>query len=113
MLKRKWTVYIIHHSHTDIGYTDLQENIIYKQIDYIKDAVKIAKEGHKAGTVEKFFKWNCETYYCVEKFLEDASDEEKQDFTLWSDQTTSGFRHLILTLPIWWTKELLISKRKK
>lgn len=80
MLKRKWTVYIIHHSHTDIGYTDLQENIIYKQIDYIKDAVKIAKEGHKAGTVEKFFKWNCETYYCVEKFLEDASDEEKQDF---------------------------------
>jgi hypothetical protein len=79
MLDRKWTVYILHHSHTDIGYTDLQEKIIYNHIDYIRTAVNIAKEGHKAGTVDINFKWNCETYYCVERFLEEATEEEKQD----------------------------------
>ncbi|MBL4934616.1 hypothetical protein JK636_02465 [Clostridium sp. YIM B02515] len=80
MLGRKWTFYILHHSHTDIGYTDLQERIVYNHIDYIRTAVNIAKEGHKVGTIDKSFKWNCETYYCVERFLEEATEEEKQDF---------------------------------
>lgn len=80
MLNKKWTMYILHHSHTDIGYTDLQERVIYNHIDYIKTAVNIAKNGHKLGTIDKDFKWNCETYYCVEKFLEEANDAEKQDF---------------------------------
>ncbi|MCM0647455.1 hypothetical protein NBE98_03565 [Clostridium swellfunianum] len=80
MLNKKWTMYILHHSHTDIGYTDLQEKIIYNHIDYIKSAVKVAKKGHETGSVDKAFKWNCETYYCVERFLEEATEEEKQDF---------------------------------
>ncbi|HCM12597.1 MAG TPA: hypothetical protein DHW85_05400, partial [Lachnospiraceae bacterium] len=80
MLNRKWTMYILHHSHTDIGYTDLQERIIYNHIDYIKTAVNTAKEGYKTGSADKDFKWNCESYYCVERFLEEATEEEKQDF---------------------------------
>ena len=28
---RKWTVYVLMHSHVDIGYTDLQPNIAKKQ----------------------------------------------------------------------------------
>lgn len=80
MLDRKWTMYILHHSHTDIGYTDLQERIIYNHVDYIKSAVNTTKKGHKEGTIDKDFKWNCETYYCVERFLEEATEEEKQDF---------------------------------
>jgi hypothetical protein len=72
-------MYILHHSHTDIGYTDLQERIIYNHIDYIRTAVNTTKEGHKVGSIDRNFKWNCETYYCVEKFLEEATEEEKQD----------------------------------
>ncbi len=44
MLDRKWQVYVIHHSHTDIGYTDLQEKIMYNHIDYIRSAVKMTEE---------------------------------------------------------------------
>lgn len=29
------TVYVVHHSHTDIGYTDLQERVIAIQVNYI------------------------------------------------------------------------------
>jgi hypothetical protein len=79
VLNKKWTMYIIHHSHTDIGYTDLQEKIIFKQIDYIRTAVEAIKEGYNSGAIDKDFKWNCETYYCVEKFLEEATEDEKQD----------------------------------
>ena len=80
MRSRKWKLYVVHHSHTDIGYTDLQERIIYNHVDYIRSAVKAIKEGYEKDTVTKNFKWNCETYFCVEKFLEQAKEEEKADF---------------------------------
>lgn len=73
-------VYIIHHSHTDIGYTDLQEQIVYNQVNNIRNTVAIIKRGYEENRPEKDFKWNCETYFCVERFLKDASPEEKKDF---------------------------------
>lgn len=73
-------VYIIHHSHTDIGYTDLQEQVIYNQVQNIRNVIAILKKGYAENTREKDFKWNCETYLCVERFLESASEAEKADF---------------------------------
>ena len=73
-------VYIIHHSHTDIGYTDLQEQVIYNQVNNIRNVVSILKRGYETGSQEKDFKWNCETYFCVEQYLKSASEEEKADF---------------------------------
>jgi len=73
-------LYVIHHSHTDIGYTDLQEKIIYTHIDYIRQAVKTICSGEKDGFYGKYFKWNCETAFCVEQFLKEVSEEEKQAF---------------------------------
>lgn len=73
-------VYIIHHSHTDVGYTDLQEQIIYNQVNNIRNVIAMVKNGYAQNTAEKDFKWNCETYYCVEQFLKTASTTEKADF---------------------------------
>ena len=73
-------VYIVHHSHTDIGYTDLQETIIYNQVNNIRNVISILNKGYETGSPEKGFKWNCETYFCVEQFLKDASEQEKADF---------------------------------
>lgn len=80
MKDKKWKLYIVHHSHTDIGYTDLQERIIYNHVDYIRSAVKVIKGGYENNTAMQHFKWNCETYFCVEKFLEQATENEKADF---------------------------------
>lgn len=46
-------VYIIHHSHTDIGYTDLQEQVIYNQIHNIKKVITLLKRGYEANLPEK------------------------------------------------------------
>lgn len=80
MNKKIKDIYIVHHSHTDIGYTDLQERVVYNHIDYIRSAINIIKSGYENNTNNKNFKWNCETYFCVEKFLEDATSDEKTDF---------------------------------
>ena len=73
-------VYIVHHSHTDVGYTDLQEQIIYNQVNNIRDVIATIKDGYENNTPAQDFKWNCETYYCVEKFLKTAKEQEKTDF---------------------------------
>lgn len=73
-------VYIVHHSHTDVGYTDLQEQIIYNQVNNIRNVISIIRKGYEEDSAEKDFKWNCETYFCVERFLETASEEEKEQF---------------------------------
>ncbi len=72
-------ILIIHHSHTDIGYTELQEKIIQKHVYYIRHLLQefqntISEQGSST------FKWNSETYFCVEQFLQQASPTEQQLF---------------------------------
>lgn len=69
------TMYVVHHSHTDIGYTDLQERIITVQANYINTVLEIMKK-----TENQKFRWNCETYYCVEVFLKQATEQQKKEF---------------------------------
>ena len=64
------TVYVIHHSHTDIGYTDLQERVIAIQVNYIKTVLDMMRKPEYDD-----FRWNCETLYCVEEFWHYASEE--------------------------------------
>lgn len=80
MAKRIKEVYVVHHSHTDVGYTDLQEQIIYNQVNNIRNVIRVIQNGYEKNAPEKDFKWNCETYYCVEQFLRTAPEQEKKDF---------------------------------
>lgn len=78
---KKWKMYVIHHSHTDIGYTERQEKIEQYQVDYIRQAIEAAdliRSGDKPHW--QGFKWTCETFWAVEKFWAGASDEWKEKF---------------------------------
>lgn len=69
------TVYVVHHSHTDIGYTDLQERVVQAQINYVRSALQLMELPENDG-----FRWNCETWFCVEQFLQQATPEETETF---------------------------------
>ena len=49
-------VYIVHHSHTDVGYTDLQEQIIYNQVNNIRNVISLVRNGYEQDGPEKDFK---------------------------------------------------------
>lgn len=78
--QNKFTIYLIHHSHTDIGYTDYQEKIEMHHIYYLKEVIDILDEIHSGKTEWKGYKWNCESFWCVEKFLENADDHYRNAF---------------------------------
>ena len=79
------TLYVIHHSHTDIGYTDLQERVIDTQTDYIHTVLSwMDKPKNQA------FRWNCESLFCVEEFFKTATEQEKERFCVLASQGKIG-----------------------
>lgn len=80
-MQKKWKLYLINHSHTDIGYTDRQEKIERYHVDFIKQAIDILDE-IEAGTKAEWqgYKWTCENYWQVETFLANCDEVYRQKF---------------------------------
>ncbi len=76
---RKWTVYILMHSHVDIGYTDIQPNIAKKQAHNIARALELIRETKDYPEGARF-KWNLEVGWPSDQFLATATPEQKKEF---------------------------------
>ena len=76
---RRLELYLIPHSHNDIGYSDVQTDVERKQITNIRDALAII-ERTREYPKEAQFKWNIEILWAVESFMKAATEKEKQEF---------------------------------
>jgi len=76
---RHWTVYILMHSHVDIGYTDIQPHIAAKQDHNVKRALELIP-GTKGYPDDARFRWNLEVHWTYEQFWTNATPEQKQAF---------------------------------
>lgn len=76
---RKWEVYILMHSHTDIGYTDLQPNIEQKQAHNVLRALELIRQT-KDYPVGARFKWNLEVMWTADQFYRIATPGQKREF---------------------------------
>ena len=76
---RKWEVYILMHSHNDIGYTDIQPNIAKKQAHNVLRALELIRRtrDYPAGAR---FKWNLEVLMPYEDFHAIATPAQEQEF---------------------------------
>jgi hypothetical protein len=72
---------IIHHSHTDIGYTEPQERLKLYHVNFINQAISILDDLHD-GKLEgcEGFTWQCENHWQIENYYKSASDEHKRKF---------------------------------
>jgi len=70
---------LVHHSHTDIGYSHIQEDVIKIHTENIRRALQLI-EKTKDYPEESRFKWNIESAWAVENFLHEATDNERQLF---------------------------------
>ena len=59
-------VYIVHHSHTDVGYTDLQEQVIYNQANNIRRAVELIENGIKNNSTINITMKQTEMFYKIQ-----------------------------------------------
>ena len=76
---RKFTVYILPHSHNDIGYTEIQSAVENKQINNLLKGIDFAQRTKDYPEGARFV-WNLEGVYAADLFLQRMSEAQKKDF---------------------------------
>jgi hypothetical protein len=76
-LKKAWTVYLVPHSHVDIGYTHLQPEVERTQWRNIDLALELCRKTADYPP-EARFKWNTEVLWAVESYLREAPPEKQE-----------------------------------
>jgi hypothetical protein len=62
------TIYLISHTHTDIGYTDHQDTVFRQHLEFIDQAVELGEATAHLPEHERY-KWTCEVTSFVERYL--------------------------------------------
>ena len=83
---RDWTVYLLPHSHVDIGYTKVQTEVEADQVRFLDEAVAEAQRTKDYPDGARF-KWNSEVMWAVDSYLRAASPEKRAAF---ADAVRSG-----------------------
>jgi alpha-mannosidase len=65
---RHWTIYFVQHTHTDIGYTRPQTEILAEHLRYIDYALDYCDQTDNYPDEAKF-RWTCETSWAVREYL--------------------------------------------
>jgi alpha-mannosidase len=74
-----WSVYVLPHSHVDIGYTNTQAKVLKLHMDNIDESIDLAEKTQNYPT-EARFKWTTEAIWVVDNYLKLASPEKKARF---------------------------------
>jgi len=78
--QRKWTVFVVHHSHLDIGYTDPQGVVLRHHHDYLDSALSIA-EATDGWPDDARFRWSVESTMPALRWLADSPRSAVRAFT--------------------------------
>ena len=98
-LHRTWHIDVLHHSHTDIGYTARQELICRQHAGFLREAVRILRR-IDAGEADdqEGFRWQCENFWQIEQFLKEADRQEKTDLVRYVREGRIGLSASYLNL---------------
>jgi alpha-mannosidase len=75
----KRTIYVLPHSHTDLGYTDLEPAIEKQQVDYLLKGIEYAKKTADYPDGARFV-WNVEVVWVADLYMHRLSPAQQQDF---------------------------------
>ncbi|TDE39991.1 hypothetical protein E1295_32155 [Nonomuraea mesophila] len=77
--QRKWSVFVVHHSHLDIGYTDPQGTVLRHHLDYLDAALRLAEETSSWPDDAKF-RWSVESSMPALRWLDARPPELVEKF---------------------------------
>jgi len=75
---RRLTIYVLPHSHTDIGYTEIQTAIETKQIQNLVQGIEIARKTKDYPEGARFV-WNVEVLWAADLYLQRQSNASKNE----------------------------------
>ncbi|MCX7425617.1 MAG: polysaccharide lyase family protein [Planctomycetia bacterium] len=75
---RRWEVYLLPHSHVDIGYTALQTDVEKDQWRFLDEAIAAARRTADYPVGSRY-KWNSEVLWAVDSYLKQAPPEKQKE----------------------------------
>jgi hypothetical protein len=76
---RPLTVYILPHSHTDIGYTEIQTEIEDKQVSNLLKGIAYARKTASNPPAARFV-WNVEVLWAADLYLRRLNESQRKEF---------------------------------
>lgn len=76
---RSWNIYVLPHSHVDIGYTNTQSKVLKLHLDNIDESIALAEKTQHYPVAARF-KWTTEAIWVVDNYLALANQEKKNRF---------------------------------
>ena len=76
---RKMTIYILPHSHNDIGYTEIQTKVEVKQMNNFLTGIEYARRTKDYPEGARFV-WNLEGLYAADLYLHRMNEDQKKAF---------------------------------
>ena len=76
---RKYEIFLLPHSHVDIGYTALQADVEKKQNENLEAGLRLA-EASANNPAGSRFKWNVEVLWPVDNYLRTSTPEKRDAF---------------------------------
>lgn len=70
---------LVHHAHTDIGYSHYQDDVVGIHTQNIREALRMVEKTRDYPEGSRFV-WNVESLWAVENFLREAAPDEVQRF---------------------------------
>ena len=75
---RKVQIFLLPHSHHDLGYTDLQSNIEAKQVENISKGIELARNTANYPPGARFV-WNLEVLWGADLFMRTKTEPEREE----------------------------------
>ncbi len=75
--QRPWEVHLVHQTHLDIGYTHTQEDVLARQVQSLKDALRYIDQTRDYPDAARF-RFHPEGMWAVDEFMRTASDAEQE-----------------------------------
>jgi len=76
--QRKWTLYLLPHSHSDIGYTELQTRVIKNHLEYLDSVIEFCRATNDYPDEAKF-RWNIEVSWSLQNYIKSRPAEKVQE----------------------------------
>jgi alpha-mannosidase len=73
--QRKWTLYLLPHSHNDIGYTDLQTRVTKNHLEYLDAVIDFCRATNDYPDEAKF-RWNIEVSWALQAYLKNRPPDK-------------------------------------
>jgi hypothetical protein len=77
--QRKWSVFLVHHSHLDIGYTDTQSSVLQHHLQYLDSVLDLASATDDWPEDAKF-RWNVEATWPLLHWIESRPESDRSRF---------------------------------